>query len=252
MPVSCLICSNQLKNKNSLRTHISKYHPKRKTFDVTVQCGKEKELVANENVNHLKCQTDTNEFVQQQWDVLNKDLQDIEEGSSKQAYSSICPSMMASVKVSSMSNDDSVQKNVKRNSRKRKHIDIHKKLTLKNPVPPPRFQQKVKQSLLWDNFYENSDALDYCTSIKSDLQNYKSRSFQPLSPLTSFGIRHLLFKKIEDDRAHLLTKLTGNQIIFVDAVLSLKRLDEVCRLLNGNLDRLLEIIDVMINGDVFS
>ena len=170
MSVSCLICNNQLKNKNCLRTHISKYNPKRESFDVMGQCGKEEELIANKNCNHLKCQTETNDVVQRELDSLDKELQE---------ESSICPSKMSSENVSSMSNGfkgSQVPNNLKRSSRKRKYDDASKEFTMTKPIPPPRFQQQVKRaSTASTRFVENSYICNRITSIMSDLQNYESR-----------------------------------------------------------------------------
>ena len=63
---------------------------------------------------------------------------------------------------------------------------------------------------------------------------------QPLNLLTSYGIRNLLVKKMENDSR--LEKLTENQQYLVEDVLSLRSMGEVAKILNENIGMVLEII----------
>ena len=196
MSVSCFICDNRFKNKNSLAAHISKYHAKQE-----------------DSVKEPRTQTATSD-----------------EGDRCYIYSSTCPAKMldpqnANARLTvgvDKPNQPHISKNLKRNRRKRNYKRIqHKKFA----------------------GFERDDR-DLLTSIKIDLQNYISKSPQPLGLLTSFGIRRLFFKRIgngsEADGRH--ENFTNKQSLFVNAVLSLPSLDDVQKLLNENMDMLMQII----------
>ena len=205
MSISCLFCNRQFKNKASLTAHKSRYHRKR-----------EETITEISSENHPKFQTDTVEDgLGDQMNIVDrKDEMQTEEPAS--TYS-------ATRMKDLVSNVDRLYI-PKRRSRK---------LKIRTEPFPSRRNAKTITS-----FSENASLL---TSLKSDLQNISSKSSQPMSLLTCFGIRNLLFKKMEADILPGIN-LTEKQQLLVKAVLSSQSLVEVGKLLNENIDTVLQII----------
>ena len=163
---------------------------------------------------------------------------------SSNTYSSTCPSRMnMTPQKSSGASDAGRYYSPKRKSRRKNNVR-------KNPFPRQRFQKsKTKiapNTMTRTCFPENSDVTNLLTSLKIDLKKFTSKCSQPLNLLSSYGVRNLLIKKMDTD-SDLLGKLTEKQVLLVEAVLSLRSLCEVCKLLNENIDMVLEII-TEING----
>ena len=246
MTLLCSICNNRMKNKHSLSTHVWRYHPKNSHFDASDSTSlsvkklqlSENQDITKSDVNFKTDSTKENQLQASKVDVDQKDKYGLQDKENNKSFNYVptCPSMMKDLKFS----DVKVKERSKSKSRKRKQDDmlISNEYTMTDPIPPPRTK-----------FSENSDVLSHLSSIKSDLQNYISKSSRPLNLLTCFGIRQLLFKKICEYREDLLGKFTGEQLLLVDAVLSFKSLEDVCKLLNNNIDILLKIITCAINMD---
>ena len=233
MTVSCSICTNVLKNNNSLRTHMSKYHPQRKSVDEAGKCREKEELILPV-IEPVNCP--------QKDEIQNQTGKEM----ASNIYSSTCPSRMnVESQKASGAPDDGRYYIPKRKSRKLKNN------VRENPFPRQRFQKsKTKISpIIRTCFPENSDVTDRLTSLKIDWKRFTAKSSQPLfnfNLLTSYGVRNLMIKKMGSNSA-LLVKLTEKQGLLVEAVLSLQSLCEVGKLLNENVDMVLEII-TEING----
>lgn len=222
-----------------------KFHPMRESDgDLTMKDLKEELLSDTGIMEPPKCQADTinEDRLGDETNIAdcNKNELQIEDKTHNNTYSSTCPSRMKDMMASSSTTKVAPPYIPKRRSRKRKNN------VRTNPFRRPRFQPKVERSC------ENRDDVDLLTSIKIDLRNYITKPSQPLNLLSSYGIRHLLFKKMEDKTNSLRGKLTGKQLLLVDAAMSLQSLDEVCRLLNENIDMLFLIIAYVNSMDDFS
>ena len=200
MSVSCLLCNRQLKNKASLAAHKSRYHR-----NTRAEMSSE---------NHPEFQTDT---VNEHGLGDRKDELQTEE---TPTYSSTCTSRMKDL----VANVDRLYI-PKRRSKKGKHRT--------EPFPRQRNAKTIT------SFSENASLLT-SGSLKSDLKNITSKSSQSLCLLTSYGIRNLLFKKMDDDVVP--GNLTEKQQLLVKAALSLTSLNELAKLLNENIDTVLQII----------
>ena len=208
MSVSCSICNRQLKNKHSMSNHICKFHPMRESDgDLTMKDLKEELLSDTGIMEPPKCQADTinEDRLGDETNIAdcNKNEMQIEDKTHNNTYSSTCPSRMKDL----VANVDRLYI-PKRRSKKGKHRT--------EPFPRQRNAKTIT------SFSENASLLT-SGSLKSDLKNITSKSSQSLCLLTSYGIRNLLFKKIDDDVVP--GNLTEKQQLLVKAALSLTSLN---------------------------
>ena len=270
MTLFCSICNNRLKNKFSLSSHVSRYHPKSISCDVgdsTSLPVKKKQLSENQEETQLDANVKacSTKEVKLEVGVLKVDQKDENRLDDKVNdksfnYVSTCPSVMRGLTSSNIYSTSYIKKakkrpNSKSTYKRRKYNDVlpSEKGSTTKPYPNQKFQQSVnkprkeyKQNVSLETnmnkLSENQHVMDLLSSIKHDLQRFVPRATQSFSLLTSFGIRNLLFKAIVTNKEDIQGKLSENQLLLIEAVLSLTSLDEVCRLLNANTDLLLEIV----------